>query len=93
MQKANRQTIILAILAMMFAFSFEASADKAKKNLRVGELWHQDQDIPSGGWEESYVWPGNHWREKLVGEVRMMNGTGRMAGLCYGMTKDRKSVV
>lgn len=90
MRKANRPTIILAILAMVFAFSIEAFADKAKKNLRVGELWHQDQDIPSGGWEESYVWPGNHWREKLVGEVRMMNGTGRMSGLCYGMTNWRE---
>ena len=86
MPNKKTMTIILAVLTMLLAYSITALADKAKKNLRVGELWHQDQDIPSGGWEESYVWPGNHWREKLVGEVRMMNGTGRMSGLGYGMT-------
>ena len=31
MHKANRQTIILAVLAMVFAFTMEAVADKAKK--------------------------------------------------------------
>ncbi len=56
-----------------------------KRNIWVGELWHTDESGASGGWEQSYVWPGNHWREKNIGEVRLMNGSARMAGLCYGM--------
>lgn len=79
-------TFLISLLVLSLAISSLTFGQvKAKKNIHIGELWHQDQDIPSGGWEESYCWPGNHWREKLVGEVRMMNGTGRMSGLCYGM--------
>lgn len=86
MQAHNIKTlfIVLAVITLIVAGAVLGQV-KTKKDLHIGELWHQDQDVPSGGWEESYCWPGNHWREKLVGEVRMMNGTGRMSGLCYGM--------
>ncbi|MBI5463640.1 MAG: T9SS type A sorting domain-containing protein [Ignavibacteriales bacterium] len=55
------------------------------KNLWIGELWHTEENDGSGGWEQSYAWPGNHWREKLQGEVRLMNGSARAVSLCYGM--------
>ncbi|MBN1351065.1 T9SS type A sorting domain-containing protein [candidate division KSB1 bacterium] len=56
-----------------------------KKQLRLGEIWHEDEDIPSGGWQASFVWPGNHWRRIDEAEYNLMNGTARMAGLGFGM--------
>ncbi|MBN1351063.1 T9SS type A sorting domain-containing protein [candidate division KSB1 bacterium] len=55
------------------------------KRLWIGELWTDEQDIPSGGWEASYAWPGNHWRHSYEGENRLMNGCARQGGLGYGM--------
>jgi len=81
------RTIIVGSLVTILALTCVAFGQvKATRDIHIGELWHRDQDLPSGGWEESYCWPGNHWREKLVGEVRLMNATGRMAGVGYGMT-------
>ena len=56
-----------------------------RKYLRIGEIWHEDEDIPSGGWQASYAWPGNHWRRINAAENHLMNGCARMAGLGYGM--------
>lgn len=55
------------------------------KNLWIGELWHTDENDGSGGWEGSYRWPGNHWREMGKGDVRLMNGSARAVATCYGM--------
>ena len=75
----------LILVFLMFLYSLGQAQVTGKRNLWVGELWHQDEDVPSGGWESSYVWPGNHWRETGVGDMRLMNATERMAGLSYGM--------
>ncbi|NOY57659.1 MAG: hypothetical protein GXO75_01825, partial [Calditrichaeota bacterium] len=56
-----------------------------RKYLRIGELWHEDEDIPSGGWEASFVWPANHYRVRMNGQDFLMNGTARESGLSYGM--------
>jgi len=76
----------ISILIIVFSIFFMGNIQgKDKKNLWIGELWHTDEDDASGGWEQSFVWPGNHWREKLVGEVRLMNGCARSSGFGYGM--------
>ena len=64
-----------------------------RKYLRVGELWTEEEDIPSMGWEKCFAWPGNHFRVRVPGEDRLMNGTVRQGGLSYGMTdwKDWKN--
>ncbi len=57
-----------------------------RKLLCIGELWHEDEDIPSGGFHRSFCWPGNHYR--AVGEEKpmdLMNGCARECGLGYGM--------
>lgn len=69
--------------------SLQAQTVTGRKYLRIGELWHEDEDIPSGGWHASFTWPGNHWRVKWDGENHLMNGTCRECGLGYGM-KDWK---
>ena len=81
----NLKTGLMLIFALFILQKICFTQVTGKKDLWVGELWHQDEDIPSGGWESSYVWPGNHWRETGVGDVRLMNATERMAGLSYGM--------
>jgi len=55
--------------------------------LEIGELWHSDEDIPSGGWQVGYNWPGNVVRAKTTGgynEIMLANGTARMGGLSCG---------
>jgi len=56
-----------------------------RKYLRIGEIWHEDEDIPSGGWQASFAWPGNHWRRINQSENHLMNGTMRECGLGYGL--------
>ncbi len=65
-----------------------------RKYLRIGEIWHEDEDIPSGGWQASFAWPGNHWRRINPSENHLMNGTMRECGLGFGMKdwKDWKNV-
>ena len=56
------------------------------KRLTIGELWHEDEDIPSGGWHRSFIWPGNHYRASSEQKAMdLMNGCGRECGLGYGM--------
>ncbi|MBN1351064.1 T9SS type A sorting domain-containing protein [candidate division KSB1 bacterium] len=59
------------------------------KRLWIGEVWTEEEDVPSGGWEACWAWPGNHFRVRIPGEDRLMNGTVRQGGLSYGM-KDWK---
>ena len=57
-----------------------------RKMVCIGELWHEDEDIPSGGFHRSFCWPGNHYR--AVGAAKpmdLMNGCARECGLGYGM--------
>lgn len=56
-----------------------------RKYLRIGEIWHEDEDIPSGGWQASFAWPGNHWRRINQSENHLMNGTMRECGMGYGL--------
>ncbi|MBN1352772.1 hypothetical protein JXJ21_25510, partial [candidate division KSB1 bacterium] len=56
------------------------------KILAVGELWHEEEDIPSGGWHRSFCWPGNHYRTRSEDKpLDLMNGCGRECGLGFGM--------
>jgi hypothetical protein len=57
--------------------------------LEIGELWNSDEDIPSGGWQVGFNWPGNVVRTKTTGgfnEIMLANGTTRMGGLSCGTT-------
>lgn len=56
-----------------------------RRHLWIGELWTTEEDIPSGGWEDCFAWPGNHWRWGFGRENRLMNGTVRQGGLSFGM--------
>ncbi|MBN1351066.1 T9SS type A sorting domain-containing protein [candidate division KSB1 bacterium] len=56
-----------------------------RKYLRIGEMWHEDEDIPSGGWQASFTWPGNRWRRIKADENHLMHGTARQAGMGYGI--------
>ena len=56
-----------------------------RKRFWIGNLWTDEQDVPSGGWEASFAWPGNHFRVRVPGEDRLMNGTVRQGGLNYGL--------
>ena len=82
-----RKRALFAIsLFILFAPVNVSSQIAGIRDLQVGELWHQDEDIPSGGWECSYNWPGNHWRAQDDGFSRLANGMARMAGLSCGLT-------
>ena len=79
-------TIILCIIIVLLDTSVILSQHiTGRKYLRIGELWHEDEDIPSGGWEASFVWPANHYRVRNNGQDFLMNGTARESGLSYGM--------
>ncbi len=81
-----RSVKFLFLVAISFMFFSESPAQIAgTRDLQVGELWHQDEDIPSGGWEVSYAWPGNHWRRRDESEVRQTTATTRMCGLSCGL--------
>ena len=95
LQKINfTVNITLLVLLLFAANSFSQIA--GTRSLRIGELWQTDEDIPSGGWQIGYNWPGNHWADKINGpterETMLANGCARMAGLSCGMTdwKDRR---
>ena len=68
------------------------------RSLHVGEIWQTDEDIPSGGWQIGFNWPGNHW--SIYGangrepEVILSNGSVRMGGLSCGLRnwKDEKGI-
>ena len=74
---------VLILFVLFYAMSL--AHGKATRSLWIGELWHTDEDDASGGWERCFAWPGNHWREKLVGEVCLMNECARSTGFGYGM--------
>ncbi|NOY59037.1 MAG: T9SS type A sorting domain-containing protein [Calditrichaeota bacterium] len=85
-----------SLILLSFLAIFPLSANRVlaqhvtgKKFLSVGELWTEEEDIPSMGWEDCFAWPGNHYRTRIPGEDRLMNGTVRQGGLSYGM-KDWK---
>jgi hypothetical protein len=56
-----------------------------KKRLRVGEIWTEDEDISTGGWENTFIWPGNHWRRSDPSENILTNGTARSCGFSFGL--------
>lgn len=63
-------------------------AQEGQRKLEIGELWQTDEDIPSGGWQIGFNWPGNVWREKLEGRIKetyIFNGSARMSGLSCGL--------
>jgi len=88
---------VLLITAVIFLFSGSelvgqqatesvARPTDIRKRFWIGNLWTNEQDIPSGGFHRSFVWPGNHYR--AVGEEKpmdLMNGTARECGLGFGM--------
>ena len=79
-----RQSV--AILMVVLFGSLSAQQITGRKLLCIGELWHEDEDIPSGGFHRSFCWPGNHYR--AVGAAKpmdLMNGCARECGLGYGM--------
>jgi hypothetical protein len=81
-----KKTIILSILVgFLLLTQIPSASGNELKRLWIGELWSEDEDIPSGGWEACFAWPGNHFRMSTVGENRLMNGTVRQGGLSYGM--------
>jgi hypothetical protein len=59
------------------------------RSLHIGELWQTDEDIPSGGWQIGFNWPGNHWAiQENMGnesEIILSNGSARMGGLSCGL--------
>jgi len=89
-------TVILFCFAILLGDLSQANAQSitGRRYLWIGELWTEEEDIPSGGWEDCFAWPGNHWRYGLGHENRLMNGTVRQGGLSYGLTnwKDWKNV-
>jgi len=82
-----RIILLLSVVFMLFHINIlTAQHITGRKVLSIGELWHEDEDIPSGGFHRSFVWPGNHYR--AVGEEKpmdLMNGTARECGLGYGL--------
>ncbi len=78
--------ILLGIFIVLLDTSIILSQHvTGRKYLRIGEMWHEDEDIPSGGWQACYTWPANHWRRIDEAQNHLMNGTARMAGLGFGM--------
>lgn len=87
----------LIAVCLVFAFPGDLAFSQhvtGRKYLRIGEIWHEDEDIPSGGWQASFAWPGNHWRRINPSENHLMNGTMRECGLGFGMKdwKDWKNI-
>jgi len=88
--------ILLAAIIIAPKISF-AQNIAGTRDLHVGELWQTDEDIPSGGWQIGFNWPGNHWADKINGpterETMLANGCARMGGLSCGLRnwKDRRS--
>ncbi len=86
--------IILFLIHLVLNTAFVSGQD-VNKGLHVGEIWHSDESIPSGGWQVGYNWPGNVVREHFAGswkETMLANGTARMAGMSAGLKnwKDRR---
>jgi len=52
--------------------------------LRIGELWHGENETASGDWEASFVWPGERWRTGGFSDTKLMNGTARQTGILFG---------
>jgi len=80
--------IFIIFIAFFFITSIDLSAQQVtgRKRLVIGELWHEDEDIPSGGWHRSFIWPGNHYRATDESNpLDLMNGVGRECGLGFGM--------
>ena len=91
MMNKHNFIILLSFLAVILSSANQVFSQHVtgKKFLSVGELWTEEEDIPSMGWEDCFAWPGNHYRTRIPGEDRLMNGTVRQGGLSYGM-KDWK---
>ncbi|MCK5457523.1 MAG: hypothetical protein KAI45_10395, partial [Melioribacteraceae bacterium] len=87
------RTFIFIVFSLFYFFNGELySQISGTRTIRVGELWETDEDIPSGGWQNGYNWPGNHIRTKYnsedlsgQGEIMLANGTARMAGMSCGI--------
>ncbi len=73
------------IIMLMEVHVSQSQQVTGRKYLRIGELWHEDEDIPSGGWQASFTWPGNRWRRIKADENHLMNGCAREAGMGYGL--------
>jgi len=89
MDKAAKFLLISLIMVILWLQvqlkNSSAQVIAGKKNIWVGELWTTDEDIPNGGWEISWAWPGNHWRRISESENHLMNATMRGCGIVYGM--------
>ncbi len=85
----------LSVMMSVASISY-AQGIAGTRSVHVGELWQTDEDIPSGGWQIGYNWPGNHWADKINGpterETMLANGCARMGGMSCGLRnwKDRR---
>ncbi|MBN1352773.1 T9SS type A sorting domain-containing protein [candidate division KSB1 bacterium] len=78
--------LLLGCLIFIMLNPMEIQAQTTgKKQLQVGELWQEDEHIPTGGWEKTFIWPGNHWRRSDPSENILTNGTARDCGLSFGL--------
>ena len=86
--------IVLLCISIVWLNNYIAmsTSTRAKKQLRIGELWHEEEEIPYGGWEKSFVWPGNHWRRSNASENLTTNGTARGCGMGYGIKDYTRSM-
>jgi hypothetical protein len=88
--------LCILFMVSLFGTSWVSAQDiTGRKYLRIGELWHEDEDIPSGGWQTSFAWPGNRWRRASEAENGQMGGTMRECGMGFGLKnwKDYKGVL
>jgi len=82
-KKILQPFFLMLLVVGMPSITYSQVADV--RNLHVGELWHQDEDIPSGGWECSYAWPGDGYRRISAAEIKSTTATTRMCGLSCGL--------
>jgi len=78
--------ILVCIVFVQLDVNVLLSQNTDTRYLRIGELWHEEGAIPCGGWEKSFIWPGDHWRcEYNAGDNKLASVTIRHCGLSYGM--------
>ena len=79
---------ILFIIIFTLPYLIVAQTTQTR-SLHIGELWQTDEDIPSGGWQIGFNWPGNHYAIQTSNiresEVILSNGSARMGGLSCGL--------
>ena len=59
--------ILVGIVFVQLDVNVLLSQNTGARYLRIGELWHEEETIPKGGWEKSFIWPGDHWRVYATG--------------------------